>query len=254
MIAPELHLIAAQLEGLEETIITKLIDRAQFKANLVAYKAGKSGFDGVENESLFDLRLRYHEEMDAYFGRFCVPEERPFTPGLPLPRRKVTLPPSCLAIDEYEKVNLSAEIKSAYLDLVPRFCAKGDDGQYGSSVEHDVIALQAIGRRIHFGAMYVAESKYRSDPVRYRQLIRGNDTDTLMQLLTRKDVEKRILQRVKEKLHHIQIEVNREIRIVIDPEDVFRFYRDYVIPLTKKGEVLYLLNRRTRVECGAGLP
>ena len=81
MISPELHLIAAQLEGLEETIITKLIDRAQFKANLVAYEAGKSGFDGAENESLFDLRLRYHEEMDAYFGRFCVPEERPFTPG-----------------------------------------------------------------------------------------------------------------------------------------------------------------------------
>ena len=152
-----------------------------------------------------------------------------------MPRRNVTLPPSCLTIDEYEKVNLSVEIKGAYLDLVPRFCVKGDDGQYGSSVEHDVIALQAIGRRIHFGAMYVAESKYRSDPVRYGQLIRGNDTDTLMQLLTRKDVEERILQRVKEKINHIQVEVNREIRIVIDPEAVFQFYRDYVIPLTKKG-------------------
>ena len=245
MISPELHLIAAQLEGLEETIITKLIDRAQFKANLVIYKAGQSGFDGAENESLFDLRIRYQEEMDAYFGRFCVPEERPFTLNLPSPRRKVNLPPSCLAIDEYERVNLTAEIKSAYFDMVPRFCAEGDDGQYGSSVEHDVYALQAIGRRIHFGAMYVAESKYLSDTDRYRQLIRENNTDTLMELLTRKEVEERILQRVKVKVNHIQAEVNPEIRITIDPGVVFQFYRDHVIPLTKKGEVLYLLNRRT---------
>jgi chorismate mutase len=245
MISPELHLIAIQLEGLEETIITKLIDRAQFKANLVVYKSGQSGFEGAENESLFDLRLRYQEEMDAYFGRFCVPEERSFTQNLPSPRRKVNLPPSCLAIDEYEKVNLSAEIKDAYFDMVPRFCTEGDDGQYGSSVEHDVYALQAIGRRIHFGAMYVAESKYRSDTARYQQLIRGNDTEAIIQLLTRKDVEERILQRVKEKVHHIQAEVNREIRITIDPEVVFQFYRDHVISLTKKGELLYLLNRRT---------
>ena len=245
MISPELHLIAAQLEGLEETIISKLIDRAQFKANLVVYKGGKSGFDGAENESLFDLRLRYQEEMDAQFGRFCVPEERPFTSDLPSPKRKVTLPPSCLAIDEFDRVNLSAEIKSAYLDLVPRFCEEGDDGQYGSSVEHDVYALQAIGRRIHYGAMYVAESKYRSDTARFCELIRQNNTDALLHLLTRKDIEEKILQRVKEKVHHIQAEVNREIRIVIDPEAVVQFYRDYVIPLTKNGELLYLLNRRT---------
>ena len=244
MISPELHLIAAQLEGLEETIINKLIDRAQFKANLVVYKAGRSGFEGAENESLLDLRLRYHEGMDAYFGRFCVPEERPFTQDLPSPRRKVNLPPSCLAIDAYERVNLSDEIKSAYLDLVPRFCAEGDDGQYGSSVEHDVYALQAIGRRIHFGAMYVAESKYLSDKAQYRQLIREKNMDAIMELLTRKEVEERILERIKVKVQHIQAEVNQEIRITIDPGVFFQFYRDHVIPLTKKGEVLYLLNRR----------
>jgi len=245
MISSELHLIAAQLEGFEETIINKLIDRAQFKANLVVYKAGRSGFEGAENESLLDLRLRYHEEMDAYFGRFCVPEERPFTQDLPSPRRKVNLPPSHLGIDEYERINLTEKIKSAYFDMVPRLCEDGDDGQYGSSVEHDVYALQAIGRRIHFGAMYVAESKYLSDTDRYRRLIRENNTDAIMQLLTRKEIEERILQRVKEKVQHIQAEVNREIRITIDPEVVFQFYRDHVIPLTKKGEVLYLLNRRT---------
>ena len=40
---PGLDTIAAHLEGLEETIISKLIDRAQFAQNLVVYEQGKSG-------------------------------------------------------------------------------------------------------------------------------------------------------------------------------------------------------------------
>jgi chorismate mutase len=78
-----LNRIAAQLEGLEETIIHKLLDRAQFLSNDVVYRVGESGFEGEPHQSLFTLRLRYQEEMDAVFGRFCVPEERPYTQGLP---------------------------------------------------------------------------------------------------------------------------------------------------------------------------
>ena len=82
-----LSTIAAQLEGLEETIIQKLIDRAQFAANAAAYRPGESGFASAGDKSLFDLRLRYQEEMDAAFGRFKVPEERPFHSDLPDPHR-----------------------------------------------------------------------------------------------------------------------------------------------------------------------
>ena len=63
------------------------------------------------------------------------------------------------AVDDFEAVNLSADILSAYRAMVPRICPPGDDGQYGSSVEHDVHALQAIAHRIHYDAMYVAEAK-----------------------------------------------------------------------------------------------
>jgi chorismate mutase len=240
----DLDRIAARLEGLEETIILRLIDRAQFRANPPAYGPGASGFEGAGDASLFELRLRYHEEMDAVFGRFGVPEERPFTAALPQTRRRGVLTDQELAIDDFDAVNLSAAIRASYLALVPRLCAPGDDEQYGSSVEHDVHALQAIARRIHFGALYVAEVKYRSDTAGYRRLIAARDTPAIEALLTRPEVEARIVRRVADKVAFLQSQVNRTVRVAIDPDVVQAFYRETVIPLTRRGEVMYLMARK----------
>jgi chorismate mutase len=210
------------------------------------YQPGMSGFSGCGEKSLFEVRLRFQEEMDAQFGRFCVPEERPFTEGLPQPRRTVTLPHSGLAIDAYDIVNLTEEIASGYQSLVEKLCRAGDDGQYGSSVEHDVYALQAIARRIHYGSLYVAESKFISAPQSFGALIEARDCRGLLELLTRKDVEEKILCRVREKTVAVQATVNCTVRQAIDSDIVVEFYRECIIPLTKKGEVLYLLNRKTR--------
>ena len=236
--------VAAILEGLEETIIHKLIDRAQFRRNLLVYRPGRSGFEGDAVSSLFEIRLHQHEVMDAEFGRFHVPEERPFTSSLPASRRLVSIPENILMIDDYDSVNLTARIRSDYLRFVSQLCAEGDDFQYGSSVEHDVQVLQAISRRIHFGAMYVAEVKFRSNMAEYRRLIEAGDRIGLLSILTRPEAEVRILERVREKVAYIQARVNTSVRSLVDADIVLTFYRDTVIPLTKDGEVLYLLNRR----------
>ncbi|MBN1664496.1 MAG: chorismate mutase [Deltaproteobacteria bacterium] len=240
----DLPQIAAVLEGLEETIIFMLINRAQFAANQVAYDPDRSGFEGGKGMSLFTLRLRYHEEMDAVFGRFCVPEERPFTRDLPNPKRRVTLPETGLFLPNYNSINLAEEIIDAYMNLIPCICPEGDDGQYGSSVEHDVMALQAIARRIHFGALYVAESKYQSDKIHYRTMIESEDRAGLLVALTRAAVEERILKRVADKVEHIQAEINPEVRRRIPSEAIMAFYRNHIIPLTKEGQVRYFLNRQ----------
>jgi chorismate mutase len=243
MAEPDLERIAADLESLEETIIAKLIDRAQFCRNRAAYRPGKSGFTGEAELSLFLLRLKYQEEMDARFGRFCVPEERPFNRGLPASQRTVTLPEHCLKIRDFDAVNLTADILASYLQRVPVICRPGDDGQHGSSVEHDVYAIQAIARRIHYGAMYVAESKYRAAPDTFQRAADQNDTEALMDLLTRPQVEARILRRVREKTAALQAPARTNTRHVIDPDTVCDYYADQIIPLTKTGEVRYLLKR-----------
>ncbi len=247
MMQQNLCFIAAQLEALEETIIFKLIDRAQFKANLIIYEPGKSGFEGADaGDSLFNLRLRYHEEMDSQFGRFLVPEERPFCKNLPPPKRKVRIPNAPLHISNYDKVNLTAETKKAYLDTIPSICNSGDDKQYGSSVEHDVFALQAISRRIHYGAFFIAESKYQINPDSFQDFIDKKDSEGLNVLLTRERVEKEILVRVKQKVINAQAEINPNIRCRVDPDLILSFYLKYIIPITKKGEITYLLNRERK--------
>ncbi|WP_455381420.1 chorismate mutase [Salinispira pacifica] len=235
--------VAAKLEGLEETIIHRLIDRAQFARNPSIYEPGQSGFRGEPERSLLEIRLVEQERMDAEFGRFQVPEERPFSPGLPPPRREVSLKPAILKLEDFNAVNLTAQILASYIPFVERFCPPGTDGQFGSSVEHDVYALQAISRRIHFGAMYVAEVKYRANTPAYRLLIESGDRRGLLAQLTRPEVEERIMQRVSTKVHYIQAHVNREVRKLIDDQVVLEFYRDTIIPLTKEGEVRYLMHR-----------
>ncbi|MGB7566585.1 MAG: hypothetical protein WBM07_01885 [Chitinivibrionales bacterium] len=244
MVQINLSTITEHLEGFEETIVFKLIDRAQYKMNSIVYEHGKSGFNGAGNKSLFELRLRRQERMDAQFGRFCVPEERAFTKHLPKPRRKVDLPDTGLFCEDFNVVNLTEDILKAYQELLPRLCVKGADGHFGSSVEHDVYALQAISRRVHYGALYIAECKYRSGPDIYRAIIEAGDTHALQSLLTRKDVEEAIITRVRKKMASAQARINDRVRNFIDPDIMVRFYRDRIIPLTKKGEVTYLLNRK----------
>ncbi len=243
MIEPNLELIAARLEGLEETIIARLIDRVQFASNLVIYEKGKSRFIGVEGLSLFEARLVAQETMDSEFGRFAVPEERPFNRNLQPPKRLVSIPENCLRVTDYDTVNFSADILAGYLRLVPRICEAGDDFQHGSSVEMDVYALHAISRRIHFGSFYVGEAKYSAHPEEYRKLVAAKDIEGMTRLLTRKEVEDRIIERVKGKVARLQADVNIAVRRLIDPELVAEFYREIVIPLTKRGEIAYICER-----------
>jgi len=189
------------------------------------------------------IRLLFQEEMDAQFGRYRQPEERPFSGRVPSSKRIVEIPDTGLRIKDYSKVNLTDSILSSYIDLVPKICPPGDDRQYGSSVVADVYALQAIAERIHFGSFYVAECKFRNDPENYKKLIKIKDEQGIIAALTRKEVEERIIKRISEKVTYIQARVNRNVRTVINPEIILTYYRDHIIPLTKRGELLYLLSR-----------
>jgi chorismate mutase len=144
-------------------------------------------------------------------------------------------------------VNCTGVLKNSYLKLLPGLCLAGDDGQYGSSVEHDVHVLQAVSRRIHYGSFYVAESKYRANREAFDRLVSENDEPGIMALLTRADVEKKIIGRLRDKVSGMQAGANRDIRTILDPGIVSKFYEECIIPLTKKGEVLYLLNRKAGI-------
>jgi len=239
----QLDVIAARLAGLEETLIYKLLDRAQFAGNPGAYQPGQSRFVPAETCSLFELRLKFQETLDTQFGRYLIPEERPFHSGLPSPRRAMTVPDTGLTIADFETVNVTGAIRQAYLALLPALCGTGDDAQWGSSVEHDVICLQALGRRIHYGALYVGESKFQENPDRFRELVQARDDEAITKLIVRVEVEQRVLARVKSKVEAVQSVSDPALRRVVDPEAIVDFFRETIIPLTKEGEIRYLYQR-----------
>lgn len=79
-----------------------------------------------------------------------------------------------------------------YLDeLVPGITEEADDNNYGSAAMQDVLCLQALSKRIHYGK-FVAEAKYRAAPEQYQALIRKHDQDGIMQLLTNESVEQKV--------------------------------------------------------------
>lgn len=238
----DLSKIATRLESLEETIIFRLIDRVQLGRNLAVYTDNRFPLDGTE-KTLLDHMMRFHESTHAMLGRYIVAEERPFFTALPVPCKEMAGGrDEGLAIADFNSINLTTEIRSSYMALLDSIVT-GDDGEYGTTAESDIASLQAIARRIHFGSFYVAEAKFRGNPVEYSTLIQEKDSDSLMKLLTRQEVEDRIVVRIREKCESIQMISNPLIRKQIDPELVSKFYFSTIIPLTKVGEIQYLLNR-----------
>lgn len=170
--------------------------------------------------------------------------------------------------------------------MVPAIAKKGDDEQHGSTVLADIVVLQAISRRVHYGK-FVAESKYRSDPEGYQRLIDAGDADGVMKLLTNAVVEARVLRRSRIKAatygreplmtqlpDQKAAECGGDVSFVaaaaasavatamealdkdaqsiqgkVDPNIIEEIYRDFIIPLTKDVEVAYLFNR-----CGRSPP
>ena len=82
--------------------------------------------------------------------------------------------------------------------------------------------------------MYIAERKYRENPAVFRKLAECNDTQGILERITRKSVEDLIITRIRGKTYSTQACINRLIRHFVDPEIIVNFYQNTIIPLTKK--------------------
>jgi chorismate mutase len=232
------------LARLEETIIFALVERAQFAQNNLVYSKNALHVDGY-NGSFLEYLLHGTEKLHATVRRYTSPDELPFFSDLPQP----VLPPAATKNPLHPcNVNINEKIMDIYIhNIIPAFCRKGDDEQYGSSAVNDVAALQAISRRIHYG-QFVAESKYQAASNDLQQYIDAKDEEGILAQITKPEVEAKLLQRVEKKamtygrvVDDTQKEDVGEYKI--DPQKVVHLYRKYIIPLTKEVEVVYLLSR-----------
>ncbi|KAL5150008.1 Chorismate mutase 1, chloroplastic [Glycine soja] len=233
----------------EDSIIFSLIERAQYCYNEDTYDPDAFSMDGFHG-SLVEYMVGETERLHAKVGRYKSPDEHPFFPdGLPEP----VLPP--LQYPQVlhpiaDSININEKVWSLYFRvLIPQIVKQGDDGNSGSSAVCDVLCLQALSKRIHYGK-YVAEAKYQASPDSYKDAIIAQDKDKLMELLTYPEVEEAIKRRVdmKTKTYGQELVVTtKEHRTEpvykINPSLVADLYSDWIMPLTKEVQVSYLLRR-----------
>ncbi|RDB17824.1 putative chorismate mutase [Hypsizygus marmoreus] len=266
--------IRSVLTRLEDTIIFSLIERAQFAHNPRIYQRGwfkelnDLGFEG----SWLEWFLQETETFHAKARRYTSPDEYPFTADLPKP----VLPPLSFPKILYpNKVNVNPSILSFYTcAIVPRITRRAtlalaalkrsngiigdeefeDDGNYGSAATIDVEVVQAISKRVHYGK-FVSESKFLEDPSAFIPYIVKPNRKALEDLITKPEVERRLLVRLQKKAatYAQDIAVENDVMVngigkangsdKIDVDGVVDLYESYIIPLTKEVEVEYLLHR-----------
>jgi len=259
--------IRSVLTRLEDTIIFGLIERAQFAHNPKIYQKGafpelkKLDFEG----SWLEWFLKETEAFHAKARRYTSPDEYPFTANLPEPVLKPLEFPQILYPND---VNVNPSILSFYTrQIVPRITRQAtlqlsalkrangitgdaeyeEDGNYGSAATIDIEVLQAISKRVHYGK-FVSESKFLEKPSDFIPHIQNPNRAALEALITKPEVEKKLLQRLRKKatLYAQDIAPDGEPTgsgSKVDVDGVVELYEHYIIPLTKEVEVDYLLQR-----------
>jgi chorismate mutase len=291
-----LNSIRSTLIRQEETIIFALIERAQFRQNDIVYRKDGFGSLGIpvgstdpntdEPLSFMEYMLVGTEALHCGARRYKSPEEHAFFPER-LPDGPIKALPDLQYSQELlssengaANVNFNKRLLQIYISqVVPAVCRPGDDEQHGSTVLCDIAVLQALSRRVHYGK-FVAESKYRSDPISYQKLVDANDADGVMALLTDLVVEEKVLRRARLKaatygsepllselppiegsdatstlvataaasavvaaLSALNMVESAHRDSKVDPSVIEQVYRDIIIPMTKDIEVAYLFLR-----------
>ncbi|KAF4577210.1 chorismate mutase aro7 [Pleurotus pulmonarius] len=256
--------IRSVLVRLEDTIIFSLIERAQFAHNPKIYERGAfSQLKEFGELSWLEWFLKETEIFHAKARRYTSPDEYPFTENLPEPVLPALHFPKIL---HPNNINVNASVLSFYVNsIVPRITRRAtlvskrvngdaelnDDGNYGSAATIDIEVMQSISKRVHYGK-FVSESKFQANPAAFIPHILQPNPEALDALITKPEVERKLLQRLRKKAVTYAQEVIGEDapspcidqqNAKLDVDGVVDFYENWLIPLTKKVEVDYLLCR-----------
>ncbi|CAK9435503.1 uncharacterized protein LODBEIA_P02300 [Lodderomyces beijingensis] len=240
--------IRQALVRMEDTIVFDLIERSQFYSSPSVYEPKKIPIPEWGG-SFLEWALLQMELVHSSLRRYEAPDETPFYPHL---IKRPILPainyPKILAKFS-DEINVNAEIMKFYVEeIVPQVsCKEGEQMEnLGSASVCDIECLQAISRRIHFGK-FVAEAKYQSDKPLYIKLILAQDKRAIEESITNSAVEAKILERLVVKAESYGIDpslkYSQNVQNKVNPEIIAHLYKKWIIPLTKKVEVDYLLRR-----------
>ncbi|CCH44113.1 Chorismate mutase [Wickerhamomyces ciferrii] len=215
--------------------------------------------DFLKPESVLDLQnirdalvhwaLVNMEKIHSQIRRYESPDEVPFFPKEILEPLLPSINYPKILTSYSDEVNINDEIKQVYIEHIVPLVSAGEGEQQenlGSCTTCDIDNLQALSRRIHFGK-FVAEAKFQNERAKYTKLIQDKDIKGIEDAITNSAVEAKILERLIEKTKAYgtdpTLKWSQNQQNKLDPEYLAKIYKDWVIPLTKKVEVDYLLRR-----------
>ncbi|XBW38187.1 hypothetical protein QEN19_003779 [Hanseniaspora menglaensis] len=240
--------IRNELVQMEDFIIFQFIKRSEYPISEKLYSTDVYKRPVLPDEtfegSFMDYMHRELEILQSKLRRFDSPDETPFFPK--------DIVPSILEKIDYPKllakgtITYNNKIRSLYVDeILPLIADNSTDEEYvaqqlGSITVIDIELLQNLSRRIHFG-LFVAESKYRNNITKFKDLIKNKDYDGIHKEITNQAVEDMILERLEKKGDSYIYKTFKNKKIT--PQYLVKIYKDFIIPITKEVEVEYLMNR-----------
>ncbi|KAH1261112.1 Chorismate mutase 3, chloroplastic [Glycine max] len=227
----------------EDSIIVSLLERAKYSYNANAYDKDAFLVDGFSG-SLVEYMVLETEKLHAQLGIYKKPDEHPFFPEyLPEPMIPPMQHPQVLHHCG-DSININNTIWNMYFKhLLPRLVKAGNDDNCGCVAACDILCLQTISKRIHYGK-FVAEAKFQDAPHEYEAAIKARDRKLLLELLTYETVDKFVKKRVEimaqqyaavEKIGETGYIPNSVYRI--NPSLIADLYGDWVMPLAKEVQI-----------------
>lgn len=244
----KLENIRDALVRMEDTIVFDLIERSEFYHSPSVYKEDYFQIPNFKGTFLQWILLQT-EKTHSQVRRYQAPDETAFFPQDLLPSFLPPIDYPRILASYSDQINVNNEIMDFYVQLiVPRIsCQEGEQREnLGSVTVCDISCLQAISRRIHFGK-FVAEAKYQADKAKYIKYIKAHDARSIEDSITNAAVEAKILERLVKKGKTYGTDpsllYSQNPQSKVEPSVIADIYKDYIIPLTRKVEVDYLLRR-----------
>lgn len=250
----DLQNIRESLVRMEDTIVFNFIERSQFFQSPSVYKVNtimintETQDDKFKNISFLDWFLKESEIIHGKIRRYEAPDEIAFFPN---DLEKSILPPinyPQVLAPYFRSISINDEIKDIYTkEIIPLISKPGEQPEnLGSCATVDIDCLQSLSRRIHFGN-FVAEAKFRTEREKFTQLIINKDIKGLDKAITNSIVEEKILERLEKKANAYgtdpTLRYSQKQQGKVEPKVVTKIYKEWIIPLTKKVEIEYLLRR-----------
>lgn len=206
------------LANMEDPILRAVSYRIDLPVDDGLY-AGKAQLLGL---SLFEIKLYGREWQRAVAGDYTR-GERPLS-RFWLPRVKKSFP------------NLTAVIRREYVRFLSDICPAGDDPRtYAEAFKRDLDALWFLSDRIHEAGTSVGKTKLEAaSPTKlaeYQTVIQKGDVEALVCLLTDKNQESAVIERVRAKAPDSKLH----------PDIAEHLFRKLVFPLTLRAEAMDLI-------------